>query len=195
MSQPETADESSREVYDHVQRAFHWSMAVIIIVAVVLGFWASFQLPGTSLRRTLLEVHKSFGMIALLLIVPRIAYRLLVPGPTEMAHSTVVTRAAARGVHLFLYLLMIIMPISGYLFSGAGGYPLSFFGLFSWPRIVPLDEILSKLGQTIHDWGAWAVYGMLLTHVAAVVVHEVFTPQSSLERMVPCWKLRRSPPH
>ncbi len=188
LFQPEVARESSREVYDHVQRAFHWSMAVIIIVAVLLGLWASFLIPGTPLRRALLEVHKSFGMTALLLIVPRIAYRLLVPGPAELAHGTAVTRAAARGGHLLLYLLMVVMPISGYLFSGAGGYSLPFFGLFSWPRIVPHDDIVAKFGQTIHDRAAWAVCSMLLIHFAAVVVHEVFTPHSALARMLPSWR-------
>lgn len=188
LFQPEIAPESSRDVYDQVQRAFHWSMAVVIIVAVLLGLWASFLIPGTPLRRALLDVHKSFGMIALLLIVPRIAYRLLVPGPIELAHGSAVTRAAARGGHLLLYVLMILMPISGYLFSGAGGYSLPFFGLFSWPRIVPRDDILSNLGQTIHDWAAWAVYSMLLIHIAAVVVHEALTPHSALARMVPSWR-------
>ncbi len=191
--QLETAHKSSGEVYDHVQRAFHWIMAIIIIVAVLLGLWASFLIPGTPLRRALLEVHKSFGMISLLLIVPRIAYRLLVPGPTELAHGTALTRAAAHGGHLLLYILMIVMPVSGYLFSGAGGYSLPFFGLFSWPRIVPQDDALSKLGQTIHDWAAWVVYAMLPVHVAAVVVHEVFTPHSALARMLPSWKRRSDP--
>ncbi|MBQ8101917.1 MAG: cytochrome b/b6 domain-containing protein [Afipia sp.] len=88
---------------------------------------------------------------------------------------------------------MIVIPVSGYLFSGAGGYSLPFFGLFSWTRIVPRDDILSKLGQTVHDWGAWAVYAMLLIHVAAVAVHEVFTPHSALARMLPGWKRRSTP--
>src|SRR5882757_3848126 len=75
------ADEPGLSRYDRMQRLFHWGMAAIILAAVALGLYCSFQVPGTQPRKFLLEIHKSLGTTAFALVLLRIAYRLAVGAP------------------------------------------------------------------------------------------------------------------
>lgn len=172
MHEPSTVrPDPPRFRYDGLQRAFHWSMALIIVGAIGIGLYCSYLPPGTSPRRELLDLHKSLGMTAAVLIVFRIAYRLFRGEPRYRAPPSRVVHALARIAHLALYGLMILMPVTGYIYSGAGGYSLPWFGLFSWPRIVPLDKMLSRAGFLAHEWLGWTLVALLVLHVLAVGWH------------------------
>ena len=160
-------------------------MAAIILLALLLGLWASFLTPRTPLRVNLLELHKSLGITAFLLVLPRIAYRLLSKAPREDGDGNFFTRAAARAAHLSLYVLMLFMPLTGYVFSAAGGYSLPWFGLFRWPRLLTKDSSVSEAGEMLHDKGAWIIYAIVLVHIAAVVWHQFYRKDDVLRRMLP----------
>lgn len=172
------------QTYDRTHRAFHWTMAAIILAAVALGFWASLLVPGTPLRKALLELHKSLGFTAAILILPRIAYRLLVEAPPPVEGTGPASHLAATAGHLLLYGLMIFMPITGYMFSAAGGYSLPWFGLFQWPRLLPLDRATASMGEWLHDRGAWLLYGVIALHLAAVAWHSLVRKDAVLARML-----------
>lgn len=175
--------------YDRVQRAFHWGMAAIILVALLIGLYCSYQVPGNPTRRWLLEWHKSLGLTALGLIGFRIAYKLATRTPPYAERMDWLTHSAARGAHLALYALMVLMPLTGYLTSGAGGYSLPWFGLFQWPRMVPLDKGLSQRAEILHGYGAYLLYTVLTVHVLAVLWHRFVMHDNVLARM---WPNRRS---
>jgi cytochrome b561 len=78
---------------------------------------------------------------------------------------------------------MLVMPVTGYIFSGAGGYSLPWFGLFAWPRVLPLDKSLAHLGQGLHYWSAWAIGAVLAAHIAAVGWHQWVKRDEVLSRM------------
>lgn len=171
--------------YDGVQRAFHWSMAAIILVALILGLYCSFMVTGTPLRRSLLEWHKSLGLTALMLICFRIAYRLTIRTPPYAEPIGRLAHIAAHGAHLLLYVLMLFMPLTGYLFSAAGGYSLQWFWLFHWPRVVPLDKTLAATGGALHLYGAYVLYAVVTLHILAVVWHRVVKRDGVFARMWP----------
>jgi cytochrome b561 len=172
------------QTYDRVQRVFHWTMAVIVLVAIALGFWASFLTPGIPLRKALLEVHKSLGFTVAVLIVPRIIYRVFAAIPPLIDDTGPLARIAAVAAHVTLYGLMLFMPITGYMFSAAGGYSLPWFGLFHWPRLFGLDPATAQLGQWLHDHGAWLVYAVVSLHLAAVGWHHFYKKDGVLSRML-----------
>lgn len=171
--------------YDRVQRSFHWTMAAIIIAAMLIGLYCAYQPPGQATRRFLLEWHKSLGMTALILIVLRIGYRLTIAAPPYAERMSRLNHVAASAAHLGLYALMLVMPLTGYWTSATGGYSLPFFWLFQWPRLLPLDKASSHIGEEVHRWGAWAIYAVVGLHVAAVVWHHVVKRDSVLSRMIP----------
>lgn len=95
------------------------------------------------------------------------------------------TRAAAHATHFALYVLMIAMPVSGYINSVAGGHEAPWFGLFDWPVVVPHDKTLAHLGAQAHYWLAWTIGACLLLHLAAVAWHTWIKRDQTLARMWP----------
>ncbi|MDX7951467.1 cytochrome b/b6 domain-containing protein [Lichenihabitans sp. Uapishka_5] len=141
---PENASKGTPPSYDRVQRTFHLVMDAIILTAMLIGLHCSYRAPGTPLRKWLLDYHKSLGLIALALIGFRIAYRLTIGTPPYAERMNRINHAAAYGAHLALYALMLFMPLTGYLTSGAGGRSMPWFGLFQLLRLVPLDKVLEQ---------------------------------------------------
>ncbi len=182
---PPVTAQSATHRYDSVQRGLHWLMAVIILIAVAIGLYCSFQVPGTPVRKALLEIHKSLGMTALVLIVFRIAYRIYAGAPAYSRPLGKVTHIAAGTAHTLLYVIMVGMPLTGYLFSAAGGYSLPWFGVFQWPRLLPNDNALAALGEYLNDWGSYGVYAVLVAHIAAVAWHHFVKRDEVLGRMLP----------
>jgi cytochrome b561 len=185
---------STRRSYDSVQRTFHWLMAAIILVAIVLGLVAYF-LPKSegALFLQVLYVHKSLGITALVLGVLRIVYRLIVGAPQYAVALGRLTRMAAHAAHLALYALMIAMPVTGYVASSASGHEIPWFGLFNWPSLAPRDAALSNLAVGAHFWLAWGIIGVLVLHFAAVAWHTFIKRDEVLSRMWPSATHRKAP--
>jgi cytochrome b561 len=171
--------------YDRTQRVFHWSMAAIIITAIALGIWALYLDRNSPIKGSLLFVHKSLGLTVLILVLARVVYRLIVGKPPYKQPLHRFNQVGSTTAHLLLYGLMILMPVTGYVFTGAGGHPLPFYGLFEWPSVVPKDKALSQLAGAFHYWGAWAICSVLIVHVLAVVWHCLAKHDEVLDRMLP----------
>ena len=176
---------SVRHTYDPAQRGFHWVMAAIILAAIGLGAWARLLPPGGGIRPQLLDLHKSLGMTALILVVLRLAWRAMRGEPAYRQQPDPLTHTAAQAAHWGLYALMIFMPVTGYVFSGAGGHDVSWFGLFSFPVVVAQDKPTSHLAQSLHYYGAWIIGGVLTLHILAVVWHRWIKRDEVLSRMWP----------
>jgi cytochrome b561 len=160
-------------------------MAAIIFSAIGIGAYVSYIPPGTGPRPALLDFHKSLGMTALILVAVRSVYRLIRGEPSYQEPPAFLPHIAAKLAHFGLYALMLFMPVTGYLFSGAGGYSLPWFGLFSWPRLVAHDMAVAAFGQQLHHIGAWVIGGLLLAHILAVIWHRWIKKDEVLARMLP----------
>ena len=131
------------QVYNPGLRALHWLMAALIFVALPLGVWAS-QLPSGRQRSEILFFHKSIGMTVLCLVALRIVWRLIVGAPAYAEPLGRLIHAAARCGHFALYALMIAMPVSGYVGSAAGGHEAYWFGVFTFPNLLPKDKAVAE---------------------------------------------------
>lgn len=173
----------ARYRFDRVQRWLHWTMAALIIVAIALGAVSAFLPTGHQPRQGLLEVHKSLGFTILALLIVRVMWRLAAGEPRYRMPLRRLTHLASRAGHLALYGLMLFMPVSGYLYSAAGGYSLHWFGPLQWPRLVPRDDGLAAWGQRLHDRGGWAIAAVFAAHLAAVAWHQWIKRDEVLSRM------------
>lgn len=182
------APSAKRFRYDFTARTLHWAMAAIIFAAIALGIYTSYLPPGTGPRPALLDIHKSLGLTALVLIVFRIVYRLARGEPPYREPPRFLSHMAAKLAHAGLYGLMLFMPVTGYLYSAAGGYSLPWFGLISWPRLATPDKPLSLSGQHLHHIGAWSIAALLVAHVLAVIWHRWIKKDEVLARMLPSSK-------
>jgi cytochrome b561 len=157
--------------YDPTLRALHWVMAILFLANVALGFYASTMHPGTGSRPALLEVHKSLGVTLLVLVVLRGVWRMTHSAPAAPALLSQPARVASNLVHGLLYVLMLGMPLSGMIDSLADGHSIRWFGLFQIPAFLPQDKALSRIGETAHALGAYAVYTLVALHIGAALWH------------------------
>jgi cytochrome b561 len=171
--------------YDARLRWIHWASAVLFIAAMLIGFYCGLQAPGTSPRRELLEVHKSLGVTLFFLAVLRIMVRAGTRAPPEPQSYGLMVRMAARLNHWVLYAVLLAMPISGYLFSSAGGYSLKYFWIFSWPRLVSGNPFIAHAGEVSHDTLAYLVYAAVALHIMATIWHAAVKKDATLSRMWP----------
>jgi cytochrome b561 len=169
--------------FDRAQRWLHWSMAVLIFAAIGLGVVSAYLPVGQQPRKGLLEIHKSLGFTILVLLTIRLVWRLWRGEPLYRQPLDALTRVASKLGHAALYALMIFMPVTGYLFSAAGGYSLPWFGLFQWPRLLPRDSAIADWGELLHDRGAWVISAVVLLHLAAVAWHHWIKRDEVLSRM------------
>lgn len=167
-----------------VARFLHWAIAILIIVTLPCA-WVMTNSGSGPLQNFLFVVHESIGLTVLALAVLRVIWRLVEPPPPFPASVPPGQALLAHLNHWLLYFLLFLMPITGYLSVVAGGYPLNFFGLFDVPRLVAKSEGLGKFTETAHLTLQYAVYGLVLVHVAATLHHHWVRQDRVLRRMWP----------
>jgi cytochrome b561 len=152
---------------------------------MLIGLYCGLQPPGTSPRRELLDVHKSLGVTLFFLAILRVMVRFSAQQPAEPASFGPMIRLASRLNHGTLYLLLFIMPVTGYMFSSAGGYSLKYFWLFSWPRLFAGNDTIKQAGETAHGLTAYVVYAVVALHIAATLWHVILRKDETFSRMWP----------
>lgn len=177
-------------------RLLHWSMAVLILGLLGLG-WTMVNVVGTAdlvLRFRLTQLHKSFGFVVFALALLRLGWRAANPSP-RAPEGAAWEKAAAKGAHFALYGLMLVLPLSGWLMASAsplndpGAFPFQVrnmvFGLFELPDpIHPGDRGLEAALKAVHWWAAVALAGLLLAHAGAAMVHHLVRRDRVLMRML-----------
>jgi len=168
-----------------VAQALHWLVAVL--AAIVVGFgWAAVAAPHNSpARNGLLLVHRSVGLTILGLMVFRALWRWRHPPPPLPPSFARFEAWLARLTHLGLYTAFVLMPFSGYVNSAAAGRPVSFFGLFAVPSVVPFSPRVSQWAIAVHLVAQYAVYSLVALHVAGALFHAILRRDGVLERMLP----------
>lgn len=165
-------------------QALHWSIVALLVVQVTLAALAD-DLPPGARKLGLLAWHKSFGITVLLLAGLRLAWRLANPSPVLPRSLKPWERRLAPLTHGALYVLIFAQPISGWLMSSARGFPVSWFGLFQLPDLVPKSKPLFDGMVALHGMLATALYVVVALHVLAALKHHFIYRDDVLRRMLP----------
>lgn len=178
--------------YGGVSRLIHWLSAALMGGIVGLGLYSSSLPRDIALRDDILVVHKSLGLLIIALTVARLAWMLYSPAPLDAKTLKPWERTAAHLGHALLYLILLLMPLSGLVFSEGAGRDVTFFHLFSLPQFVPLDAALApreqvyyKLGKYLHEnVFQWTLYAIFVMHLAGVLKHRLIDgDRDTLRRM------------
>ena len=129
--------------------------------------------------------HKWIGVTIFLLVGLRLAWRVSHRPPALPAETPEWQRHAAAIAHAMLYLLMLAVPISGWVMSSAGGFPVVYFGVFQLPDLVTKDKELFELMKSVHFGLNKALLALVVLHVGAAVKHHYVDRDDVLARMVP----------
>ena len=174
-----------RRHYSGFTLTVHW-LTVVMVLAQVAIVWISkdFDRP---VRGDWMMVHKSIGLTILMVTLARLAVRTKHPALPLPEQTPGWQKFAARGTHVLFYVLLIAMPLGGWIASTAAGRPVEFFFLFTWPDLpfVPASRDLAKGVMEVHEWAGWAMITLIGLHVLGGLKHYLVDKDNVLQRMLP----------
>ena len=179
--------------YSRTAIFLHWLIAVLLVVNIAGGLtleslFDSADPAKRDLASTIMVLHKSNGLMILVLSVVRLLLRLTAGAPPLPGHMTAVERSLAKITHWGFYLVLILLPLSGWVMSSANprGKPINWFWLFDWP-LLPIERSkeLAEQASATHGTLAFVTIALIVLHVAAALKHQYFDRDDVLARMVP----------
>ena len=174
--------------YSRVAIALHWLLALCLLAIFVVGVYMA-DLPFSPQRLKLYNWHKWAGVSILILSVLRLLWRATHTPPALPAKVVSSMPAwqmtAYHATHGLLYALFFIVPLVGWAYSSAAGFPIVLFGVLPLPDFVSADKALAELIKPWHEISAFAMAGLALLHMAAALKHHFVDRDGLLQRMVP----------
>ena len=168
--------------YGVIAKTFHWLLFLMLSFSIVAGNFLA-AMPKSAEKLQAAGMHKSFGVVLLLLILARLLWRLVNVVPREPDGTPDVQRILARGMHWVLYLLMFAQPLSGILMSQAAGYPVSAFGTFELPMLLEKDAALAQLFRGAHGT-IWILLVLAVIGHAGAALHHHFIRKDDVLRQM-----------
>jgi len=170
--------------YSHVAIALHWLVAVGIFCAIPLGLYmADLKLSPTKLQ--LYAYHKWLGISILILVVIRTLWRVTHRPPALPASMSVKQQKLAHGIAHGMYLLMFLVPLTGWLMSSAFGKPVVMFGVLPLPDLIGVDEQVGKFFEEAHEVCNYIFCTLISLHILASLKHHFMERDGILARMLP----------
>jgi len=167
--------------YTPVAIALHWLLAIAIVGAFGVGLYMA-DLPLSPLRLKLYNWHKWAGVTILALSALRLLWRLTHRPPADLPMPAWQARAAHL-THGLLYLLFFAVPLAGWAYSSASGFPVVWFGVLPLPDFVPRDKALADTFKMLHQFAAYGLALLVLAHLGAVLKHQFIDRDGLLARM------------
>lgn len=171
--------------YSKVAIFFHWTIAILIGANILLADLSE-DLPKV-VRAAYMNPHKAIGISILLLTVGRIIWRLTHRPPALPEKVAGLQAKAGHSVHILFYVLMIAMPLTGWLMIGLNGKaaPVDFFGLFTLDMAIGNNEMLSGLAYEGHEFLATPFLILIGLHVLGALKHQFIDKMPFIQRMWP----------
>ena len=181
--------ETRKQAYGGGQKWLHWVVALLVFGLVPVGI-AMGRLPEGPLQDSLFNLHRSFGMLVLVLVLARLALRFHRGTPANATGLTRFETAVSKATHLALYVLLLAVPLIGWLGMSAYGGDWSVFGLFKPPGLIGKSEVVSERLFVVHMVAALFLGVLALLHVGAAFMHRFIKKDTVMARMLPS---RREP--
>lgn len=177
--------------YTRTAIALHWLIALLILAALPLGL----TMTGMDLSPQKLKFyawHKWLGVTLFGLAALRLLWRAGHPAPPWPQTMPAWQRRAAHGLHWALYVLMLAIPLAGWLMSSAKGFQTVYLGVLPIPDLLAKDEALGGILAGVHAALAYALIALLVVHVAAALKHHFIDGDDILRRMLPRIKAKET---
>jgi cytochrome b561 len=176
---------SNDRQYSGFTKLMHWLTAATVVGLFALGLWMVELSYYDSWYQRAPNIHKSVGVALALVTLIRLVYRFLVPQPGALPGHSLSVRMAAKAAHGALYLLLLVMFISGYLITTAQGDPLVVFGGYlEIPSVFSGVANLEDRAGEVHEIAAFTLIGLAVLHAAAALKHHFIDRDDTLLRMI-----------
>ncbi len=173
---------NTASTYGVVAKGFHWLLFLMLTFSIVMGNFLA-AMPKGPEKLQAAGMHKSFGAVILMLILLRLAWRLINETPRLPDETKSGEAFVAKAMHWGLYVLMFAQPLSGIMMSQAAGVPVSFFGLFEFPVFLAKDPGLAETFRAIHGT-VWILLVLaVIGHAGAALHHHFIKKDNVLKQM------------
>jgi cytochrome b561 len=174
--------------YGTVAIVLHWVLALAILTAFVVGLTLE-DMPFSPAKLKIMNWHKWAGVSILFLSVLRLLWRIThrppaLPASIEQAMPSWQLKAF-HGTHHLMYLMFFAVPLLGWAYSSAKGFPIVWFGVLPLPDLVAPNKALAEVLEEAHGLAAWGLIGLVGLHVAAALKHQFIDKDGLLTRMRP----------
>lgn len=179
--------ETAAPQYTSTAKVLHWLIALMIIGLFALGQYMN-DLSMSPSKLQLYSWHKWAGVTVFLLVLIRLGWRLLHTPPALPAQMSKPQRLASHIGHAVLYLLMLAIPISGWLMSSAKGYQTVWFGVVPLPDLIGKDKQIGEALVELHESLNGLLMLIVAIHALAALKHHFIDRDDVLIRMLPSRK-------
>lgn len=170
--------------YTRTAMVLHWLIAVLIIGLFCFGLYMV-NLPLSPTKLQFYSWHKWAGVTIFVLVCIRLGWRLTNPAPPLPASQPAWLQLMAHGGHILLYVLMLALPLSGWLMSSAKGFQTVWFGVLPLPDLLPKNETLGDQLLTLHVVLAFSLILVAAGHTVMALKHHFVDRDDTLKRMLP----------
>ncbi len=175
--------------YGVVTKTVHWLVFLLILeqfalATVMLTMPAGETIFGYT-QGMLYEWHKSIGLVVLLVVLFRFIWRKTTSLPEWAPNLSAKEKRAIHIIERGLYICMILMPLSGFLFVMTGGFGVKLFDLWDLPRFIPEQSLVARAAQLTHAATAAALVVLLIAHWTVAFRHEARHGDGYVQRMLP----------
>ena len=164
--------------------ALHWLVFALIACGFTLGMYVA-DLPDSPQKSTWVEWHRWLGVTVFATAVVRLGWRLAHPPPGLPATVPIWQQRAAAAMHALLYVLMLAIPLTGWLHSSASGATTAYLGLLALPDLLTRDKVLAAQLKLLHATLNYALLALVALHADAALKHHLVEREDVLRRMLP----------
>jgi cytochrome b561 len=171
---------TSAVAYTLVARVLHWITAVLVLAMIPLGI----VIANIEDLPRLYDLHRSIGVVLLLIVLIRLAYRVTHPPLPLPRDIPLMQRLVAGFVHWTLYAVLIVQPIVGWIATSAYGAPITVFWVLALPPICREDRALSDQLFAAHAALGIALAVVISAHVGGALFHHFIRKDRVLMRIL-----------
>jgi cytochrome b561 len=170
--------------YDLVAKLLHWLIAGLLVVQYAIG-WVMPEIHRNTPAEGLISLHLSFGALIVLLVLVRLGWRLTHAAPPPVGGMPRWQALAAQAVHALLYVLLVVLPVLGWMNASYRGYAVSLFDVVPLPALVAKGSPVGRPLGDVHILLSYAMLGVIGLHVLAALYHRFVLRDEVLQRMLP----------
>ena len=171
--------------YGIISQLFHWSIAVLFFVNFYLVYRRDYIPEADPSNLEYILLHKALGVLILGLGILFLLWRVFNPKPILPPEMKPWENKLAHSVHHLLWLLIILMPITGILMSVIGGRPVGFFGWFTIPALSEPNKALGGVFYTTHVYLSYLIIAVVALHIIGALRHHFWLKDNVMRGMLP----------
>ncbi len=177
---------ASKTSYNNLMKILHWA-TVLLLLSQFITIWLSqlgYRLKDKAFGMEMIDLHKALGLAIIATVTIRLLWRHIGGLPDWAQGLQKWEKTAAHKLEVWLYRLLFAIPITGMIYSITSGYPIHFFDLFSIPKLMDYNRLLSNITWFIHMLSAYLLTANVALHIGFVARRSIFEKDGYIRRMI-----------